>query len=321
MAKTRLKPKKDSIIDIINKYSNDIQACIMFFFQLKWPTGFYCEKCGCKHYYFIKNRNVFCCSECGHQHYLLAGTIFEKNKLPLFKLILGLYMFFVDNEGVSAAELRTQLDINYKSALKLCNKCRILMTLSNSKKKLDSLFYEADTIYIGSKSENKQGMSTDQQPVFMILSTDKENKYPKFIKLCAIPVDNKNYINRFFHMNVIISKERTLNTDGETTFGDLSQELHLKSEKINYKSNDHRLLWQNIIAGNIQNNIIGIYHGVNKRALPLFLQEQEWRFNHRYTGQHIMEKISKYISISFPVPGKKLGEILDLVKPYFSACV
>ena len=118
MAKTRLKPKKDSIIDIINKYSNDIQACIMFFFQLKWPTGFYCEKCGCKHYYFIKNRNVFCCSECGHQHYLLAGTIFEKNKLPLFKLILGLYMFFVDNEGVSAAELRTQLDINYKSALK-----------------------------------------------------------------------------------------------------------------------------------------------------------------------------------------------------------
>ena len=22
-------------------------------------------------------------------------------------------------------------------------------------------------------------------------------------------------------------------------------------------------------------------------ALPLFLQEQEWRFNHRYTGKHI----------------------------------
>lgn len=321
MAKTKLKPRKDSLIEIINKYSNDLHACIMFFFKLKWPTGFYCEKCGCTHYYFIPRGNVFSCSNCGHQHYLLAGTIFQDNKLPLFKLILGLYLFFSNNKGVPATELRTQLHINYKTALLLCNKCRVLMSLSNSKKKLDSMFYEADTIYIGAKSENKPGMSSDQQPVFMILSTDKENKYPRYIKLSTIPVDNKNYINKFFHMNAVISPERVLNTDGKTTFGDLSKELVLKSEKINHKEENHRLKWQNTIAGNIQNNIVGVYHGVTKRSLPLFLQEQEWRYNHRYTGNHIMEKISNYISVSFVMPAKKLRRILDLAKPYFSTCV
>lgn len=77
-------------------------------------------------------------------------------------------------------------------------------------------------------------MSTEQQPVFMILSTDKENQYPKYLKLSVIPVDNKEYINKFFHIRARVSLERILNTDGKVTFGDLSEEIQLKSEKIVY---------------------------------------------------------------------------------------
>lgn len=51
--------------------------------------------------------------------------------------------------------MASQLNVNYKTALKLCRKCRVLMTLSNSEKILDSMYYEADTIYIGAKTEEK----------------------------------------------------------------------------------------------------------------------------------------------------------------------
>ena len=100
----------------------------------------------------LENRNIFECVKCGHQHYLFAGTIFQDNKLPLFNLILGLYLFFSANKGYSAIKMTSQLDIIYKTAPKLCRKCRILMTLSNSEKILDSLFYEADTVYLGAKT-------------------------------------------------------------------------------------------------------------------------------------------------------------------------
>ena len=153
--KNKCKPKKDSMMQIINRYSHNPKACVGYFFNMKWPTGFYCEKCGCVHYYFLENRNVFECAKCGHQHYLFAGTIFQDNKLPLFKLILGLYLFFSANKGYSAIKMTSQLDIIYKTALKLCRKCRILMTLSNSEKILDSMYYEADTIYIGAKTDEK----------------------------------------------------------------------------------------------------------------------------------------------------------------------
>lgn len=164
-------------------------------------------------------------------------------------------------------------------------------------------------------------MATEQQPVFMVLSTDKENSYPKFLKLSIIPTENKKYTNQFFCANAKVSKDRTLNTDGKTTFSDLADIIQLKSEKIVYTEENRRLRWQNIIAGNIKNNITGIYHGVPKRSLPLFLHEQEWRFNHRNTGKNIMEKVSKYITKSFPVTNETISKILDISTPYFSRCV
>lgn len=83
-----------------------------------------------------------------------------------------------------------------------------------------AFFYEADVAYIGSKSkeEHKQGVATEQQPFLVMLSTDKENKYPKFLKLMPVAVDSTNNIVRFISKKAILSKERILNTDGKQLF-------------------------------------------------------------------------------------------------------
>ena len=161
MTYTSNKPKKLSMMEIINRYSKNEDNCIDFFFNIKWPGGFYCEKCGCTHYYALTGRKVFTCASCGHQHYLFSGTIFQDNKLPMFKLIMGLYLFFSGNKGVTAVEMASQLDVNYKTALKLCGKCRALMAMSNSENMLDSMFYEADTVYIGAKTPGHPEKSTE----------------------------------------------------------------------------------------------------------------------------------------------------------------
>lgn len=318
MSNKKFKNKKNSLIDLTRKYANDYMACVQFFIDAKWPTGFYCEKCHCTHYYYIKRGNVLECAHCGHQHYLFAGTVFQDNKLELYKLILGIYLFFTANKGYSAVEMASALDVNYKTALRLCKKCRILMAQSNSHKILDSLFYESDVTYIGSKSKDKAGMATDQQPFLVILSTARENQYPQYIKLCPVPVDNQNYNENFISKRAILSKERKLNTDGKTTYASLKDKITLQSEKIIYDQENHRLKWLNIIVGNIKNNITGIYHGVCKRSMPLFLGKQEWRFNHRYTGNQIMNKVKKYILNSFPVTDQLITHILDISEPAFT---
>ena len=45
-----------STSDFIIQYYTNLDACRKFFYDIKWPTGYYCEKCGCTHYYFMKLR-------------------------------------------------------------------------------------------------------------------------------------------------------------------------------------------------------------------------------------------------------------------------
>ena len=94
--------------------------------------------------------------------------------------------------------------------------------------------YESNVTYIDSKSKDKAGMATNQQPFLVILSTIKENRYTQYIKLCPIPVDNQNYNKNFISKRVILSKERKLNTDGKATYATLKDRITLQSEKIIY---------------------------------------------------------------------------------------
>ena len=321
---TALKPKKTSLVEFTARYCNNDEACYDFFWNSRYPNGFVCEKCGCTHYRKIRRHNVTECTECGHQHYLFAGTIFQDNKLPLYKLLLGLFLFFSNNKGISAIEMRSHLDVNYKTALLLCRKCRILMKESSNIWKLDDLFYESDTAYIGaaSKEPGHQGMGTTKQPVLAILSTGEENEYPHYLKLFPIPVDASVNIKPYFEKSVVMSKDRVLNTDGKTTYNCLKEKLTVYNEHIDYSEKNHRLYWLNIVIGNIQNQITGIYHGVAKRDMPLFLAEQEYRFNHRYTGKEMMNKICSYITRSYPCPKRAIIRALDAAQPCFtSACV
>ena len=82
------------------------------------------------------------------------------------------------------------------------------------------------------------------------------------------------------------------------------------------------MYWLNVLIGDIKNNITGIYHGVTKRDLPLFLNEQEWRFNHRYTGKNFMNKIQKYVlkspHVSYQTSSSAIITVLNLSEPYYA---
>lgn len=69
----------------------------------------------------------------------------------VYKLLLGISLFFNDNKEISAIDLTSTLDVNYKTAHLLKSKCRILilMSLINSDKFFNTLFYEADIFNIG----------------------------------------------------------------------------------------------------------------------------------------------------------------------------
>ena len=131
-----------------------------------------------------------------------------------------------------------------------------------------------------------------------------------------------DYISLSLKKNIeqccVSSHEALLNTDGEKGFNTLNEEIQVKNEKISYEEKNHGLLWLNIIVSNIKNNITGIYHGTTKREMLLFLNEQEYRFNHRKMGNTIMDKIKKYLQKSFPINHRQIVYILSISAPHIS---
>ena len=121
-----------STSDFIVKYYTNLDVCRKFFFDMKWPTGYYCEKCGCTHYYFMKSKDSYRWAHCKHEERLFTNTIFQDNKLPLNVLLYGLFLIFTSKKGISSLELSEGLKVNYKTACLLQTKARILMKNSNS---------------------------------------------------------------------------------------------------------------------------------------------------------------------------------------------
>ena len=109
-----------------------------------------------------------------------------------------------------------------------------------------------------------------------------------------------------------------MNTDGKQTFNVVKDRIKVINEAIDYTAANHRLYWLNIIIGNVKNNILGIYHGVSKRNLPLFLKEQEYRFNHRNVGLGMLDKIQQYLTKSAPMKKRTIIRTLDDALPIFS---
>ena len=78
------------------------------------------------------------------------------------------------------------------------------------------------------------------------------------------------------------------------------------------------MLRAHIIIGNIKSSITGIYYGITKREMPLFLNEQENRFNHRNMGKTVMDKIKKFLQKSFPIGHRQIVYILNIFALHFS---
>lgn len=299
-----------NLVDFVNTYYNDLDKCREFFFSMKWPEGYCCDKCGNHKYYFIKSRNLYRCSKCHHDESVLAHTCFEQCKMALNTLLLGIFLIFTSRNGITSESLAEQLKVNYKTALLLNTKCRILMRESNNEKVLNSKFYESDVVYIGAPSSGKRGLGTEKQPCLVVLSTDAKNKYPRHIKLREVPADSREYIDPFFSKFVKMDKTKELTTDGKTTYAFLNDSLKLDSHKIDYNDPNHDLWFLNICVSNLESMINGVYHGISKRELPLYFAEYEYRFNHRHT-KDFLTKVKHYIQKSYVMTKKMIKESLN----------
>ena len=76
-----------SFFEFHQQFGNEAQ-CEEALERERWPDGFKCPRCSHGLCYRLQagRRRAFQCRACNHQASIIAGTLFENTKLPLFAI-------------------------------------------------------------------------------------------------------------------------------------------------------------------------------------------------------------------------------------------
>lgn len=286
---------KLSKIEFQKRFSTEA-ACEQQLFQVKWPNGYQCEKCGCKHHSTIRNRNLplYQCNKCGYQATVIVNTVLEKTRTSLVKWFIAIYAMATDKRGCSATQLSKDIEVSYPTAWLMLHKIREAMGNRDEKYHLSGIV-EMDESYFGGPGEGgKRGRGTDKTKVLVGLSLNKAG-CPEFAKMEVISDVKGQTILDFAHRNVVSGS--SINSDAYRAYNALKAEYQHTPMEFNPVENPDHLKWLHIILSNAKAFIEGTFHGLDKKHFQRYLNEFCYRFNRRsFEGQGFFRLLNSCVA-------------------------
>jgi len=151
----------------------DEDACLEHIMAVRFGgTRFECSVCkkDATHHK-LASRRTYVCAHCGHHVNPTAGTILENTRTPLVSWFYAIYLFCTTRHGVSGKELQRQLGVTYKTAYRIGQQIRDLMSKAQGFDALLAGHIELDEAYVGGRrSGGKRGRGAPGKTIVMGLA-------------------------------------------------------------------------------------------------------------------------------------------------------
>jgi transposase-like protein len=270
----------------------DEDACDAYLVARRWPNGVKCPRCGSDRPYELKTMKFkWECPDCspgGYRFSNIAGTIFENTNVDLRVWYRVIHLLLTSKKGMSARQIHRYIGFgSYKTAWYMCHRIRAALI----EKDFDKLggVVEVDETFIGGKAHNKHGgrgnggrggIGSGKIPVVGAVSR-KGGVVARVISTVSADVLTK------FVMDSVSDKVSLLVTDEWTGY------RHVKKlyphQVIKHTAGEYVVgaVHTNTIEGFwsiLKRGIVGSYHKVSKKYLPLYVAEFEFRYNNRHNA-------------------------------------
>jgi transposase-like protein len=232
-----------------------------------------------------KGKEVVCHKRNGYRFSVISATIFQDTKWPLRDWFRVAFLMYQSKKGMSALQMQRLLGCKkYKTAWFMCHRIRAAMHDPNLPKLLGIV--EVDETYLGGKAHWRHKSAAkqrrggwDKTPVIGAISR-KGNVVCQMIEHADIST-----MTKFVRKVVDKDKVDLVATDEHSGY------FYLDKDGFKHDTVDHRrgeYVRGVVHTNNIENfwsllkrGIVGTYHNVSKRYLPLYLAEFQFRFNNR----------------------------------------
>jgi transposase-like protein len=273
----------------------DETAAKTYLMMRRWPDGPVCPKCGNKKVYTLKARpfHWLCKSDkcikrtkTGYRFSLYVGTIFENTNYPLLTWFKVLYLMLQSKKGMSALQIHRMIGSgSYRTAWYLAHRLRAGLSDPEFVRLVGIV--EVDETFIGGKDRNRHrskrsgiggGLGSGKTGVIGAISR-------KGNVTCQI-VDrlDENTLAKFVERTVD-QRVQLLATDEYKSYNTMS-EYGYRHEMVRHAGGEYvrGICHTNTIEGFwslLKRGVMGTYHNVSRKYLPLYLNEFVFRYNNR----------------------------------------
>ncbi len=294
-----------SMQQFAQRYGSE-QQCEQAVRSWRWPAGFRCPRCGhseCSE--FRRGTLLYMqCSACRHQCSLIAGTIFERSKLPLKTWFMAMHLLSKAKTNVSALELKRDLGLCYRSAWLVKHKLMQVMMLREQGRRLSGRVEIDDSYLGGQRAGGKPGRGSENKVPFVAAVQTTEDGRAERVCLSLRPFTSES-LQEFAAQS--LARPLTVVSDGLGCFAAMARQAGVHDRNVTgggqAAAKHPKFTAINTVLGNLKTALRGAYKAFDFAAYgPRYLAEFQYRFNRRFNLTTIVDRLARDASLCSPHP-------------------